>query len=86
MEHYGIYYFFQHAEGKHTMVHADSRASHEPNPDIPKVPYLPVAVRGLRDQQRIGAWRNSRRRFRTGKFTLNDYDFTKPSRKFAGNE
>lgn len=77
MEQYGIYYFFQHAEGKHTMMLADSRASHEPNPDIPKLPYLPVSVRGVNTQQRIGAW-NSHRRFRTGKFVLNDYDFTKP--------
>ena len=87
MEHYGIYYFFQHSEGKHTMVHANSRASHEPNPDIPKVPYLPVGGRGLRDQQRFGSWRNSQRRFRTGKVTLNDYDFTKPPQNLqATNE
>ncbi len=86
MEQHGIYYFFQHAEGKHTMMLADSRASHQPNPDIPKVPYLPVSVRGVNTQQRIGAW-NSHRHFRTGKFVLNDYDFTKPPKDLkASNE
>jgi type VI secretion system secreted protein VgrG len=86
MEQHGIYYFFQHAEGKHTMMLADSRASHQANPDIPKLPYLPVSVRGVNAQQRIGSW-SSHRRFRTGKFVLNDYDFSKPPKNLqASNE
>jgi len=56
MEQYGIYYFFKHAEGKHTMVLADSRSSHEANPDVPKLPYLPLGTRALDMQQRLGAW------------------------------
>ncbi len=77
MEQYGIYYFFKHAEGKHTMVLADSRSSHEANPDVPKLPYLPLGTRALDMQQRLGAW-TSHRRFRTGKVRLKDYDYVKP--------
>lgn len=77
MEQHGIYYFFKHAEGKHTLVMADSRASHEPNPDVPKLPYLPVGTRAMDFQQRLSAW-SSHRRFRAGKVHLNDYDFEKP--------
>jgi len=85
MEQYGIYYFFKHAEGKHTMVLADSRASHETNPDVPKLPYLPLGTRALDMQQRLGAW-TSHRRFRTGKVHLDDYDYVKPPKNLKANK
>jgi type VI secretion system secreted protein VgrG len=86
MEQYGIYYFFKHAEGKHTMVLADSRSSHQANPDAPKLPYNPLGTSELDLQQRLGAW-TSQRRFRTGKVQFNDYDYLKPPKKLlAPNE
>ena len=30
MEHEGIYYFFKHTDGKHTLVIADSSSAHAP--------------------------------------------------------
>src|SRR4051812_44412216 len=33
LEEEGIYYFFRHEEGKHTLVFADSQSSHESEPD-----------------------------------------------------
>ena len=80
MEQYGIYYFFKFAEGKHTLVLADSRSSHEANPDSPKLPYSPLGVRELDMEQRLGAW-TSQRRFCTGKIQFNDYDYLKPPKK-----
>jgi type VI secretion system secreted protein VgrG len=86
MEQYGIYYFFKFSEGKHTMVLADSRSSHEANPDVPKLPYIALASYELDTQQRLGAW-TSQRRFRTGKVTFNDYDYLQPPKKLlAPNE
>ena len=86
MEKYGVYYFFKHSDGKHTMVLADSRSSHEANPDAPKLPYNPLGTPELDLQQRLGAWA-SQRRFCTGKVTLNDYDYLKPPKKLlASNE
>ncbi len=80
MEQYGIYYFFKHSEGKHTLVLADSRSSHEANPDVPKLPYLPLIGDQLHLDQQLGAWLSDRR-FRTGKIEFNDYDYLKPSKK-----
>jgi type VI secretion system secreted protein VgrG len=80
MERYGIYYFFKHAEGKHTLVVADSPSSHEANSDAPKLPYSPLGVRELDMEQRLGAW-TSQRRFCTGKVQFNDYDYLKPPKK-----
>jgi type VI secretion system secreted protein VgrG len=86
MEMYGIYYFFEHSDGKHTMVLADSRSSHRTNPDVPKLPYLPLVGTELHEDQLLGAW-VSERRFRTGKIEFNDYDYLKPSKKLrAPNE
>jgi type VI secretion system secreted protein VgrG len=80
MELYGIYYFFEHRNGKHIMVLADSRSSHRTNPDVPKLPYLPLQGTELHMDQLLGSW-VSERRFRTGKIEFNDYDPQKPSKK-----
>jgi type VI secretion system secreted protein VgrG len=86
MEQYGIYYFFEHADGKHTMVLADSRSSHRPNPDVPKLPYLPLQGTERHGDQLLAAW-VMERRFRTGKVEFNDYDYLKPGKKLrAPNE
>ena len=41
MEEYGIYYFFEHTQDKHTLVLADSKSSHGPIPGLSSAPYLP---------------------------------------------
>jgi type VI secretion system secreted protein VgrG len=78
MEKYGIYYFFKHEQGKHTLVLADSKSSHEPVPGLAKVPYRPVTSNDQRDEQILIEW-HSDRCFRTGRMTLNDYDYLKPN-------
>jgi type VI secretion system secreted protein VgrG len=59
MEEYGIYYFFEHSAGKHIMVLADSPSSHKPNPDVPKLPYMPLIGDHLHLDQHLGAWVSS---------------------------
>ncbi|MDE9448450.1 phage late control D family protein, partial [Xenorhabdus bovienii] len=39
MEHEGIYYYFKHDMGNHTMVLVDSPQSHEPMPGYNKLEY-----------------------------------------------
>ena len=51
MEQYGIYYFFEYQDGKHTLVLADMKASHKPDPDLSSAPYLPSTEGGGRRQQ-----------------------------------
>src|SRR6201999_2376495 len=63
----------------HTMVLADSRSSHKENPDVPKLPYLPLVGTELHEDQLLGAW-VSERRFRTGKVEFNDYDYLNPGK------
>jgi type VI secretion system secreted protein VgrG len=77
MEHYGIYYFFEPSDGKHMLVMADSRSSHKPISDLPKVTYNPIAGAFQDDEQTLREW-VSERRFRTGKVCFNDYDYLQP--------
>jgi len=79
MELYGIYYFFEHTDGKHTLVLADTRSSHKAIPDLPKVPVLPRSKEDRREEQHLSEW-ISERRFRTGKVQFNDYDYLKPKK------
>ena len=45
MEEYGIYYFFEHSDGKHTLVLADGKSSHKPAPGPHRSNYNPVQRR-----------------------------------------
>jgi type VI secretion system secreted protein VgrG len=85
MEQYGIYYYFEHKDKRHTMVLADSRASHSPVEDLPKVNYHAQLVGYRRVEQQIDSW-VSDRRFCTGKFELNDYDYLKPPKKLRASK
>ena len=85
MEQYGIYYYFEHKDGQHTMVLADSRASHSAVPDLPRVNYHMQTVAYRRVEQEINSW-SSERHFRTGKFEFNDYDYLKPPKKLRASK
>ena len=45
MEEEGIYYFFEHEDGKHTLVLADAYSAHEALPGYEEIPYLPARRR-----------------------------------------
>jgi type VI secretion system secreted protein VgrG len=85
MEQYGIYYYFEHKDNQHTMVLADSRASHSPVEDLPKVNYHGQVVGSKRVEQQIDSW-VADRRFSTGKFEFNDYDYLHPPRKLRAHK
>lgn len=78
MEQHGIYYFFKHEGGKHTLVLADSKSSHTPIKGLATIPYIPLTGADRRGEQHIYEW-VSERRFRTGKIELNDYNYQKPN-------
>ncbi len=79
MEQYGIYYFFEPSDDKHTMVLADSRSSHKPIPDLPNVEVNPLAEARQDEKQMLNHW-VSERCFRTGKVQFNDYDYLQPKK------
>ncbi|WP_420415056.1 type VI secretion system Vgr family protein [Roseibium sp.] len=78
MEEEGISYFFEHKDGKHTMILADAKSSYSPIEGDPVIPFIPLGGESQRDEEHLYHWVPGRR-FRTGKFAVNDYDFEKPS-------
>ncbi len=85
MEQYGIYYFFEHEDGQHTMVLADSKASHGKISDLPTVWHNPAAAGYNRQEQNLFSW-VSDRQFRTAKIEFNDYDYLKPPKDLRANK
>jgi type VI secretion system secreted protein VgrG len=77
MEKEGIYYYFKHEDGKHTLVLADGYSSHEPQPHNPVKYFPPDDHEGLREEDHIQAW-SVRQTVVPGQFTLRDFDFEKP--------
>ena len=77
MEEEGIYYFFSHQEGSHTLVMADSYSGHEAFPGYAKIEYFPPTENETREQDHIYEW-SLARNIQPGKYVVTDYDFTKP--------
>lgn len=78
MEQEGIYYYFTHEEGKHTLNLADGYGSHEPISGYEELEYFPpddVVVR--KDDKRVEGWFVSKK-IQPGAYVLTDYDFVKP--------
>jgi type VI secretion system secreted protein VgrG len=84
MEQNGIFYFFQHEKGKHTMVIADSSSIHEPCPGQESAGYNLVGG-GLDADDVVNSW-NIEQELRTGKYTLTDYNFKTPSASLLATE
>ncbi len=75
MEQEGIYYYFQHENGKHTLVLADSIAAHNPFPDYAEVAFHEMDQGG--DREVVTDW-TLEKEVQPVATALNDFDFTKP--------
>ena len=84
MEQNGIFYFFQHEMGKHTMVIADSPSAHDACPGQDSAGFN-LAGGGLDAEDVVNSW-NLEQELRSGKYTLTDYNFTTPSTNLLVNE
>ena len=76
MEQYGIYYYFTHANGSHTLVFADDPNSHTELTNA--LPFAPDQTEFRTVDDHIWEWASDLT-LQSGKFTLNDYNFTTPS-------
>lgn len=76
MEEEGIFYFFQHEDGKHTMVVADSPAAFPDLPGESEITYEELEG-GVRDDNRIWAWERAQEA-RSSKCLLWDHTFELP--------
>ncbi len=82
MEEFGIYYFFQHESGKHTMILGDT-PDHQPCPGQDTAKYQRSGL-GTEEEDVITAW-TQRQEVRSGKCSLTDYNFETPSNKLEVN-
>jgi len=78
MEHEGIYYFFRHENGKHSLVLADSYGAHEPYPDFAELTYQP-ADKGTTSAEYVSDW-VVESHLQPGSYALNDFDFENTQR------
>lgn len=76
MEEEGIYYFFQHSNGKHQLIIADTPQGHVNLPTISKAIFEEV-VGGNRPDLRVFEWEKSQE-LRSGKVTIWDHSFEFP--------
>jgi len=75
LEFEGIFYFFEHAEGKHTMVLGDAKDVPKPIAD-PRVPFRELSGT-VEDKEFVYEWERAQE-LRSGKYSQRDYAFEKP--------
>jgi type VI secretion system secreted protein VgrG len=83
LEEEGIFYFFDHEDGKHTLVVGDSARAHEPCP-------LTDRTRFVHEQESVNeddvvTWFSKEQEVRAGKWSLTDYCFETPSLDLAAS-
>src|SRR5208337_3350784 len=80
LEEEGIFYYFEHTEDKHTLVLADDVSAFAACPSQANGASVGYAVStGGRVDNDVVFGLEAEYRVRTGKASLNDYDFTKPA-------
>jgi len=78
MEEYGIYYFFRHEAGKHTLVLTDSSIPHKTVKGYEEVPYYPSSGTHVVLDDHIDDW-GAARQIQPGTVFLKDFDFEDPN-------
>ena len=76
MEHEGIYYFFEHANGKHTLVLADGSSAHKPFTGYETIPFRQKHGMAAHDEV-VSGW-TLEQEVQPGTYSLNDFNFEKP--------
>jgi type VI secretion system secreted protein VgrG len=77
MEEYGIFYFFKHEQGKHTLVLGDDPSANADCPGQSQFRFY-IKTTAVLDEDVISQWR-AEQEMRTGKCTLTHYNFETPS-------
>ncbi|WP_321785149.1 type VI secretion system tip protein VgrG [Burkholderia pyrrocinia] len=77
MEFEGIYYWFRHAEGTHTLMLSDAMSSHTALPGYETIPYIARDRTAIADEEHIDGWLPAQE-VSVGKHQTADYDYTKP--------
>lgn len=81
MEEEGIFYFFKHDDGKHTLVIGDNAQAYADCPVNSKVIFGPSRLTA--EEALIESWA-ARHQIFPGKWTMRDYSFQQPGNKLEG--
>jgi len=76
MEQEGIYYHFEHKDGKHTMVLADAISAHKPYPGYEEIVFQ-EQEKGGPSREAVTDW-TMEKEVQPVAYALNDFDFKKP--------
>jgi type VI secretion system secreted protein VgrG len=82
MEDEGIFWYFEHSEGEHKLIVADSPSALSPAPHAEELPYYGNAGQASPDVDIVTDW-NFAREVRPGKTALRSYNFETPSNPLA---
>ncbi|HEV2145804.1 MAG TPA: type VI secretion system tip protein TssI/VgrG [Longimicrobiaceae bacterium] len=77
LEEEGIFYFFEHAEGAHTLVLADDADAHAPCPGLAAAKFRQTAT--LAEMEDVVTRCTLERQVTTGKVALDDFNFETPA-------
>lgn len=81
MEEHGLFYFFEHERGRHTLVIANNASVHQPCPGQPQVPYARVV--GDWKQEAVITGLHMTKTLQSGAYAATDYDWTSPRTDLA---
>ena len=82
MEHEGIYYYFEHNAGTHTLVLCDGLSSHKPLSPRSGINYFGIDAGADAREEHFYTWR-PREEIDPGEYLSDDYDFTRPKAELA---
>jgi type VI secretion system secreted protein VgrG len=77
MEHEGIYFYFEHTQGNHTLVLVDETSCHSPLPGKPTIKYYGLDAAAVVDEEHFNSWQVLEE-VNPGEYITDDYDFEKP--------
>jgi type VI secretion system secreted protein VgrG len=84
MEDEGIFYYFVHSDGQHTMILGDTPQGNSPVTGNATVIYETVRG-GTRPTDRVSTWEKTQR-LRSASYTLGDYSFELPTEPLQSNQ
>jgi type VI secretion system secreted protein VgrG len=78
LEREGIYWYFEHTDGKHELVLMDSLSAHDPITGEGTIRYIEDPSHAPPDEEYVSRWAFSQE-VKTGKTVLTSYDFERPA-------
>ncbi len=85
MEQEGIYYFFEHQDGKHMLVLADAASAHSAYDSYDSIEYRPRKNTGEESGEAITDW-VAEMEVQTGAYVTGEFNFTTPNAPIVTND